>query len=229
MGKSLQELNLKDEPLPEMNFEDMPEFGSWTPPPQPGKGFRFKLPADLTDVWDVFDAKGDVQRVRAEFDSTHPLLIIAGPGIDPKAPVPFQTRISNATRPRGKDKIEISDMDLLLRALGQTGSRPRNNKGYIEAVKAHFGKEFTADISYSWICSDSRNVRVRNADGQIVEVENQKGCGRNYYEAEKTQDNTKKATRMPDGTYGEVVCGGYDGRPCGNVIRPFANLDSIRA
>ena len=77
MAKTLEDLGLKDEPLPTAGQElaDLPEFGTFEPPPQPGP-FRFKLPADLSaPIYDLFDAANLGQRVRIQFDREHPLLI----------------------------------------------------------------------------------------------------------------------------------------------------------
>jgi hypothetical protein len=217
MGKSLSDLGLKDEPLPTagQDLADLPEFGSFREPPQPGP-FRFKLPADLSAIWDVYDTpqKTPPQRIRMVLDRDHPLLIIQSVGAKYNGD-PFETRLSNEERARGKDKSVIaSDMDYLLRALG-VKTKPASNKAYIEAVKAQAGKEFGADIRYSFKCSDSRNIRVKDAQGAIQEVENQKGCGNAYYEADvpKNQDGT---------TPTQIQC------QCGALLRAFANMDNLR-
>lgn len=220
-GKSLNELALKDEVLPELDYASMPEFGSWAPPPQPGT-YRFALPKDMTNIWDVYEKDGK-QFIRAVFDKDAPLLIVQAKD-EKYVGEPFQTRISNQPRPRGKDKIEISDMDLLLRALGLT-QRPKGNKATIEAMKAQISKEFKADISYSWICGEDRDIRVADASGNHVVVEGEKGCGRKFYQDDQTQRAEQKIARLPNGEYPyEITC------PCkNNVIRAFANLNNIRA
>lgn len=218
MGKSLQDLGLQQEQLPTAGegLADLPEFGRFSPPPQPG-AFRFKLPGDLSTIWDVFDTpdKKPPQRVRAVFDREHPLLIIQSPGNKYNGE-PFETRISNSERARGKDKsIVASDMDYLLRALKVT-QKPATNADYVRAVQQCANREFGADLRYSWKCSQDRNIRVRDAQGAIQEVENQKGCGTAYY-----QEDVPKAA---DGTVPyEITC------QCGALIRAFANLDNLRA
>lgn len=218
MGKGLNELELKDEKLPEQSLDDLPQFGSFREPPQPGP-YRFRLPAVLTKIWEVFDItiNGKTeQRVRAQFDGDAPLTIIQAK--DQKyLNESFETRVSNAERPRGKDKsVVASDMDYLLRALGEK-ARPRTNKAYIETFNKYGGKEFGADISFSWVCSDSREIYVKDAEGHSVkDPEGRKGCGKKYYQRDvPKQDNGEYPV--------ELQC------DCGAVVRAFANLDSIRS
>ena len=219
MGKSLQELGLKDEALPTagQDLSDLPEFGAFRIPPQPGP-FRFKLPGDMSAIYDVFDTPQltPPQRIRAVFDRDHPLLIVQSLNNRYNGE-PFETRLSNQERPRGKDKsVVASDMDYLLRAL-KVDKKPGSNKAYVEALKAQGGKEFSADIRYSWKCSQDRNIRVKDQAGNVVEVENQKGCGESYYQEDVPQ---REANGDVPTT---ITC------QCGNVIRAFANLDNFRA
>lgn len=215
MGKSLQDLGLVEEQLPTQALDDLPEFGQFQDPPQPG-AYRFTLPQDLSTVWDLVDStKG--QRIRAIFDRDHPLTIAAAP--DPtKVGERFDTRLSNVERARGKDKsIEVSDLDYLLKALGEK-VRPTTNRAYIATLQKYAGKTFGADISYSYRCSQDRNIRVadpNDANGKLVEVEGQKGCGKSYYQRD---------VQKVDGAFPlQIEC------QCGAVLRAFANLDSIRA
>ena len=217
MAKTLEDLGLKDEPLPTAGQElaDLPEFGTFEPPPQPGP-FRFKLPADLSaPIYDLFDAANLGQRVRIQFDREHPLLITQSiNGVYNGQP--FQTRLSNQERARGKDKsVVASDWDYLLRALG-VKVKPATNRQYIEALKPHGGKDFGADLRYSWRCSTERDIRVRDAAGAVQVVENHKGCGEAFYQED-----------VPKGADGkvpyEITC------QCGALLRAFANMDNLRA
>lgn len=220
-GKSLQELGLKDEPLPVTDLSDLPEFGSYTPPPQPGT-YRFKLPANLTQVYDVLDTdKG--QRLKVVFDSEHPLVIVQAPAHRQQyLQTTFQTSISGKERPRGKDKVEVSDLQYLLKAVGI--QKVNGNRDIVAQLSTKGGGEFTADITYSYGCSADRFVYLRDpndpskllkCDG--VEYAEQKGCGRRYY-----QD--KDVPKDANGNYPlEHAC------ECGAVVRGFANLDRIRA
>lgn len=220
MGKSLAELagELKDEVLPTAGgeLEDLPMFGSFAPPPPPG-AYRFQLPTELSvfDVYDVPD-KNPPQRVRATFDRDHPLLIVQSPHGKSNGE-PFETRLNNNERPRGKDKsIVASDFDYLLRAFGNK-VKPKSNREYIAAVGAHAGKQFGADLRYSWRCSKERDIRVRDPQGQYQTIEGKKGCGESYY-----QEDVPK-TASGEVPY-EIQCGS-----CGALLRAFANLDNLRS
>jgi hypothetical protein len=209
-GKSLSELELKEETLPAQAFDDLPDFGAFTPPPQPGP-YRFTLPADLSKTWDVYEtAKG--QRVRLVLDRDAPLTIVASPGNKANGDS-FQTRLSNQERKRGN--VEASDLDYLLRAFG-VKTRPAGNKATVEVVSGFAGKTFGADITYSFGCNDTKNIRVVGADGKLEEVQGRLGCGKKYYQKDLSKD---AQGNYPD----QVQCA------CGAVLRVFANLDNIRA
>ena len=221
MGKTLAELagSLKDEQLPTAGEEldDLPTFGGFTPPPPPG-AYRFKLPSDLSAVWDLFDVpdKQPPQRVRLTFDRDHPLLITQSPGGKANGE-PYETKLTNNERKRGKDgSVVASDLDYLLRALGDK-AKPTSNRGYMQAVMKHAGKEFGGDIRYNWSCSDQRDIRVKTPDGKYEVIEGKKGCGARIY-----QDD---APKLPDGSVPyEVTCAG-----CGATLRAFGNLDNMRS
>jgi len=221
MGKSLQDLGLKEEALPTAGqaLADLPEFGTFREPPQPGS-YRFRLPDDLSSIWDVYDtpAKTPPQRIRAIFDRDHPLQIVQSPGGRSNGE-PFETRISNEERTRGKDKtIYASDMDYLLRAL-KVQQKPATNRGYIDLMKQQAKKEFGADIRYSWKCSPDRNIRVKDANGSIQEVQGRPGCGSGYYQEDLPNGGKDASGMVPT----QIQC------TCGAMLRAFANLDNVRA
>lgn len=220
MAKSLQDLGLKEEALPTAGqaLADLPEFGTFREPPQPGS-YRFQLPDDLSAIWDVYDSpKVGGQRIRAIFDKDHPLLIVQSPG-GRENNNPFETRLSNEERSRGKDKsIVASDMDYVLRALGVT-AKPSSNRGYIEAMKLQAKKTFGADIRFSWRCSEQRNIRVKTGEGALQEMEGRTGCGTAIYQEDLPNGGKDQAGQVPT----QVQC------QCGAVLRAFANLDNIRS
>ncbi len=225
MGKSLQDLGLKEEALPTAGqaLADLPEFGTFREPPQPGP-YRFKLPTDLSAIWDVFDSTRVTppgQRIRAIFDREHPLTITQSQ-LGKENGNPFETRLSNEERSRGKDKsIVASDLDYLLRAF-KYPTKPQSNRGYIDAVKQQAGKEFGADIRYSWRCSDTRNKRVKDSEGNVQEVEGAPGCGQAYYQEDLPNSGKDASGTVPT----QIQCSTPG---CGAVLRAFANLDNIRA
>lgn len=221
--KSLQELDLKDEVIPPLAFDDMPEFGVFTPPPQPGIGYKFQLP-DMTSVYETFEDQNGTH-VRVVFDRDHALLIQSSPGGKANGET-YQTQITTKARPRGKDKsVEVSDVDYLLKAIkgAEMKTRPTSLKAYVEALQGLSNKIFTADLSYSWTCSESRDI-YKTVDGAVVKQEGIKGCGRKFYQDTRTQKPEQKIGRGADGLYPyELACS------CGATVRAFANLDNIRA
>lgn len=213
---------LKDEALPTALLDDIPEFGGFTEPPQPGP-YRFRLPADMKGLWEPIDTpKG--QRVKFTFDRDAPLTITQSAKDAGLVGTTFQTRLSNTERNRGGS--EVSDLDYLLKALSPKGTkRPPSNKAYVEAVIALGSKEFGADISYNWSCNPTRNIRVADADGAVKEVEGTPGCGWRYYQGDKAPDQAKKLGYIgrTNGEYPlEITC------TCGAIVRAFANLDNLR-
>jgi hypothetical protein len=220
MSKSLQELagTLQDEALPTagQELDDLPMFGSFAPPPPPG-AYRFKLPQDLSSIWDSFPTpeKTPPVRIKAIFDRDHPLVIVSSPSGAHNGE-PFETRLTNNERKRGKGGAVIaSDLDYLLRACGEK-AKPRTNPDYIKVVSRQGGKEFAADVRYNWRCSKDRQVRVRDGNGQLQTIEGKMGCGASYYE----EDVEKVNGQVPY----EVNCA-----ECGALLRAFANLDNLRA
>ena len=221
MGKSLQDLGLKDDtafPTAGQDLAGLPEFGQFREPPQPG-AYRFALPTDLSTLYEPYDTPTKVppQRVRVIFDRDHPLTIVQSPQGRANGE-PFETRLSNEERPRGKDKaIVASDWDYLIRALG-VKQKPAGNKAYIQALLPHAGKQFGADIRYSWKCDPKRNIRVKDQQGNVVEVQGRPGCGNPYY-----QEDLPNGGKQPDGLVPtQIQC------QCGALLRCFANLDNIR-
>ena len=217
----LAELGLKNEKVGgEVGFADLPKQGGFMPLLQPGR-YRFQLPANLGDVFDKVDTqKGE--RLNAVFDQNAPLVIVQAPAqYEDRVGEPFQVRLSNAERPRGKDKIEVSDMDYLLRALGE--SKPAGvkwtNLQYGQALAKHGGKQFDATVSLSWYCNPKRDIYVDDGQGGYTEVAGTKGCDTRYYQ--------KDVDKQEDGQYAErITCGGKDGQ-CGASIRAFAGFDAI--
>lgn len=223
MGKSLNDLGLKEEALPEGDLTDLPEYGSFTPPPQPGT-YRFQLPRDLSNLFDMVDVTIDdkpAQRIKMIFDKDHPLMIVSSAN-GKHVGEPFETRLSNVERQRGKkggDGPRVSDLDYLLKALGET-SRPGSNTAMGRKLQTFGGKEFSGDIEYSWVCNDKKNIRTKrdpnDPNSPTDEVQNQPGCGRKYY--------AKDVPKLADGTTPlQIQC------ECGGIVRAFANLNNIRA
>jgi len=226
-GKSLSDLadTLRDEPMPILNADDLPDFGTWAPPPQPGP-YRFKLPPDLTKIWEPYEETTtngkSSQYVRAIFDKDAPLQIIRSVGGKHNLE-PFHTRLSNQPRKRGT--IEASDLQYLLKATGDK-VLPGTNRECIEAVQTKASHEFDADLTYSWTCSEKRNAYVPDPEDKTATKSvksDRMGCGATYRQADQTKKAEQKIEKV-NGEYPyEITC------RCGAVVRAFANLTNLRA
>lgn len=226
MAKSLAELGLKEEQLPTADLSEIPELGSYTPPPQPGR-YRFRLPANMTQVFDTIDATVNgvqVQRIKVIFDQEKPLMIVQTPAHRTEyLNTPFTTQISGRERPRGKEKIEVSDLAYLLKALGIV--KAPTNQSIVQQLMTKGGAEFNADITYSFGCREDKEIYVRDpndpnktvkCDGTVYQTK--MGCGKRYY-----QDRDVK--KDEHGNYPlEFQCTNPE---CGAILRGFANLDRI--
>jgi hypothetical protein len=215
---SLKELNLSNDQVGgDIDLDHLPKTGGFLPMLQPGK-YRLRLPANLGNVWDKIAAKGDRgERIVAKFDQDAPLLIVQAPDrfADRKGE-PFQTRISNLERARGREKILASDMDYLLRALGHTGKKPKTNIEYIQALLPFAGKEFIAEIEVQAQCRDDKEKYVDDGQGGSVKLEGSAGCGRRYYQ--------KDIPKTDDGSYPERIACAED---CGANLRVNNQISSF--
>lgn len=235
---SLQDLGLKNETLEgtDVPLESLPEFGGAAPPPPAPGAYRFRLPdaSKLATNFDLVASEKYGQRVQVQFDQDSPLIIVQSPG-GTMNNEPYQTRFSNVPRLRGRkgEQVLASDWDLLLRALGQAypdvkAERPKTNAAYIKALQAYAGKEFGADVEWSWSCNPKRTVWIPDDQGGSIEhPEGVQGCGKRYYQnnIDKVEGQyplriTCVGTRI-DAATGESVT-------CGAIIRAFANLTNFR-
>lgn len=229
---NLQQLGLTNEQVgDQLDYASMPDqFGGFTPPPQPGP-YRFKLPNDLSGIWEVFQYdKGNPpgKRISAQFDDSHPLTIVQSPG-GAHDGEPFTTKITNAERKRGKKDDptaqHVSDMDYMNRDVWGLTSKPAGgNMGYATEFQKHGGTEFTADVEWSWVCNEKKPIYVDNGQGGLQEVAGTMGCGSKYYlkDIEKvpqdpTDPNSPKVYPL------RITC------QCGGNVRAFANLVRFRA
>lgn len=224
----LNELGLTNEAVGDaLDYANMPDqMGTFTDPPQPGT-YLFRLPQDLSAVWESFDTERG-KRISAKFDDAHPLVIVSG-GDGSHNGEPFQTRISNAERRRGKKDDPtapfISDMDYMNRDVFGLQKKPGNgsNVAYAQEFSKHGGAEFVADLSWSWSCNPERDVYVDNGAGGFNKIEGQKGCGQRYYQRDiqKVTDESGTKAVFPL----RITCGNPE---CGANIRAFAGLSNFR-
>lgn len=233
---SLNSLSLTNEKIGGLDFDNMPDQrGSFAPPLYPGT-YRFKLPVRLSaelEIWDTLTTERG-PRLNVLFQDASGLVIVQSPG-GTKDGEMFETRISAAERNRarrGEAEQLVSDLDYLLRDGLKATTRPATNLQYAQALIANAGKEFTADVEWSWYCNKKNDIRVDDGAGGSTVVEGQKGCEARYYMGgnngiQKTlsdPNDPKSALIWPE----RVVCSGKDGVPCGALIRAYANLRNFR-
>lgn len=231
----LSDLGLTTEQVGEpLDYATMPDqMGSFPDPPYPG-AYRFKLPARLDDLWEVFDhTKGTPpgKRIRARFDENHPLAIVQSPGGKFDGD-PFQTSISNAERKRGRRDdpaaSNISDMDYINRDVWGLTTKPvGGNPGYAQEFIKHAGTEFSADIEWNWFCNPNKHIYADNGQGAYAEIEGQKGCGASYYQKD-IRDNSMLISSVPDDPNSPKVYPLRITCACGANIRAFPNLVRFR-
>lgn len=228
--KSVNELELKAQPVGEIDFENIPEeFSAAPPPPAPGT-YRFKLPAKdrlslCFETFDSKDAQGNPgpQCVSVNFDSEDPLVITQG---KEKVGEGFTTKINNRPRNRarkGEPEFLVSDGQYLLLALDKT-ARVANydNKNFIAKLVAQGGKEFTADLEWSTYCNDQKQIYVEGEGGALQPgVQDDAGtpvmgCGTRYYQKDWPRD--ENGAFKP-----RLACA------CGASLRPFGNLRNFKS
>ena len=225
---SLQDLKLSNKALgDDVSFDEIPaERGSFVPPPDPGS-YRFALPKAITN-FDTIVTEKYGERLNVIFDASAPLVIVQSPG---KAfdGASFETRLSNVPRPRGKEKVLVSDADYLLKAKGVT-QKPASNLAYAKAIQGLAEKDFGADVEWSWSCNPKRAARFLMDDGsqqRIEDVEStldgddtgfKAGCGARYYQ----NDVQKVEGKFPL----SLTCTNPE---CGAQVRAFANLRNFKA
>lgn len=226
----LNDLGLTNERVgEEIDYNTIPEqMGSFQDPPQPGS-FRFELPRDMSQIWEVFDhtkSKNPGKRIRAKFDDSFPLIIVQSPNKKYDG-LPFTTSISNAERKRGKKDDttapEVSDMDYLLRDAFGLETKPATNVAYAQELQKHAGAQFGGDLEWSWRCNPDKPIRVDNGQGGVMEVPGQKGCNTSYY-----QKDVQKVLSNPEDPNSEQVFPARIQCQCGALLRAFANLTRYR-
>ena len=204
----INDLDLGDDKL-QVDYDNVPEqIEGFGPPPPPGT-YRFRLPSDLSVVWDTFDATNLGKRLAAVFQGENSLTITQSPTGDYDG-ASFRTRITNAERKRNKEGAMASDMLYLLRALGDE-ARPAGNKGYADALTKHAGQEFRADVEWSAWCNDQKPKRSLNEDGSTATIDAEVGCGKRYYQRDIPRNEGAYADRF--------FC-----EDCDNLLYAFPNL-----
>ena len=247
---TLQELQLKPEAIePGVTFDQLPEgFGPRIDPLQPGT-YRFALPKDCSAIWEKFEAtipirtpdgqEGDraAERIRAAFDGDAPLVIIqSAVGLPDRTGEAFYGSLSNAERWRDRDHaIKASDLDYLLKALGETVHPGYgNNIGYAQAVMRHPEGPFTADMDLTYFCSPKREIYAADGKGGSVKVAGVFGNSARYRAGTGPQDIQKDPQSGLYPTTIEVVVQAQDPQTgqmlnYTALVRGFNNFNRIRA
>ncbi len=186
---NINELGLTNEKI-DVSYDEVPEQfggGTFTPPPYPGT-YRFKLPPDLSDIWETFQAKVPTSdsrqtRVRAVFDPDHPIKIqqSMNGGVDNDGQELSWISVSGAERNRGKDGPAIADLYYLIRSLGGT-EQPTSNMGFVNALSKHGGEEFVADVEWNAYCNPNKSIWFEDENGALVQDEVTMGCATSYYQ-----------------------------------------------
>lgn len=228
-----------------VDFDNLPaERGQSQPPPTPG-AYRFELTPLADENFDEVASEKHGARVKVKFNASAPLKIVQSPASAHNGD-PFTTTITNVPRQRGKDESMISsDWDYLNRAL-KVPTRPVGSRGYavqlIADSKAVPPKQFSADIEWTWNCSDKRDAFFQQQEGGSAPLpdpstpgKNIQGCGAKYYQG---QPDKGKAADVQANKAGyiepEPVEGGKAAYPlyivcsCGATVRAFGNLSRIR-
>jgi len=224
---SLEALGLGKEQLEGTDFDHIPEnIGqSFPDPPQPGT-YRFKLPAAgvMKAIWAKVETENYGDRINAIFEDESALTIVQSPNHEHDGEN-FRWRCSNVPRERTKEKILVSDMDLLLRGLGDT-VRPRTNADYAKALLKHAGQEFTASVEFSWRCDPKREIYVDDGTGSQQKVEGKLGCGTRYYQRDVQKVLSDPSDPASPKVYPvRITCSNPD---CGASIRAFPSLTGFK-
>lgn len=238
MGKTLEELGFKEEVLPVVPPEEVPaEFSAAPLPPYPGV-YWFKLPTDLSTVFDKFEVSVNEhgildregahksERLAAIFDGSNALEIIhAEKTNEAHMGGLYNGRVNTAERNRarkGHPPVHVSDMTYLLQALGDPDPNPGSNKAFGQALVKYAGREFKANLEWTTSCNTERQVYYEQEDevGTVTlqpgfadegGTTPQNGCGNRYYMNDWPKDES--------GRYRERrTCS------CGASLRPFGQL-----
>jgi hypothetical protein len=220
------DLNLvAEEEAPDIESDEMPRQYSpgFTKPPQPLKTYQFRLPADISSVYDTFDTERG-QRIKAQFRSDKALAnVTTGESLD--------YTVTTQEREYGKagEKKLGSEMAFLLTALGEkTIPAFSNSRKLMAALSSHGGGLFKADVDWEATCQKDRDIYTFDAtQGKSVKAEGKKGCGRKWatrsYTAPKATDGKSHLIPKDNGLWVDnFEC------VCGAMIRVFVRLVNYR-
>jgi hypothetical protein len=215
----------------------LPEISTYVPNLKPGK-YMAKIPdnvAQLIVLKDHQDTEGAPikQRVAVKFDKANPVLIMGGESDGH----PLTAYVSNVPRPRGKEKIPVSDLAYYLVHACGLQVNPRTPKEWADAIARTGGLIVPIEVGIQANCDKERDVYVDEVTADPLDptktsvtskqVAGLKGCGKRYY----TRDFHK------GGAYQDrILCAGQVEMPdpvtgttikiaCGASIRGFNQID----
>ena len=212
---SLNDLKLSNDKLEGASFDDIPENIGQAYPDllQPGT-YRFQLPARLN--WEPMTSEKYGDRLNAVFEGEAALVVAQSPG-GTRDGEEFRSRISNIPRERTRERILVSDMALLLRALGETKT-PKTNREFGQALERYAGKTFSASVEWSYQCNPKKPAYFEDGNGGYAPAEDQRpGCGSRQYQRDVVKVNGQQPERAP--------CNNPE---CGASVRAFANLGGFK-
>ena len=213
---NLNDLNLVEEQVGDVDFDNLPEGGGFPKPPQPGT-YRFTLPSEFSGKMfqTVQDPEGGA-RVKVVFEDDKQLKMEGNKS--------FRTQLSNVARARGKEGTKVSDLALLLKkGLGEE-SAPTSNVGYAQALARHAGESFIADIEWSAKCNPARDIYKEGK-----KQEGTKGCGTEFRMEAYTKKDGKVVYAIPqqNGQWlDEFEC---PNPACKAIVRAFANVSRFKS
>lgn len=204
---TLEELGLDVDETPIEIPDEVPEETSgYMPMVQPGK-YVLKLPEDMETLWTKIDTKDKGTRISAGFKKDNPITVFQDDNFGGEfANSPVVTFINNNEFPRGRERVEVSDMFYLIRALeanlpDEEKSLLTNNASFVTALKKHAGKLFIATVAWKAYCNPNKNIYLAlyNEDGTTASVDEQEGtpgCGAEY--TTYSRDPLTKIPKYPD-------------------------------
>jgi len=222
---NINELDLKADEV-EVDFSDMPEpGGQYTPNPSPGS-YKFTLPSDLSNIWEKVERDGK-DRIKAVFDFDNALMYASTRNSSVEEQ-PWTTNVTNIEYSFGDGAKTSGLAQLLKHGLGEE-TTPRTSMEYAHALMRHTGESFVADIVWSTVCSDRRDIRIWEEDENGVRLttteikEDTKGCGRKF--KQRDIPKTEEGAYMERFSCDLTGCDSEDAA----VLFSYANLRNFRA
>jgi hypothetical protein len=142
----------------------------------------------------------------------------------------FQS-FTDRARPRGKDRVMVSDLAYLLRdGLKDTSkiagaTRADVQKSLMAAINKGAGKTVAVTVQWTASCRDDKPARFQLDDGSVTVDETTFGCGAKYYQDYRgSKPGLYPLPKGDDGKYLEnFACA-----QCAAILRCFAQIGRIR-